>query len=361
MGSEALAAASGRVRKEAEVLIGLETFSYHCWFSHGKMDVFGFIERCAELELDGVQLNVNGPNLGHVGGDDAGRLREIRQMTEGLGMFVEVDSRGTDPEHLARMLGICQAVGADVLRTYVSCGGDLAQELAQAPAHLRQVLPTCADSGVCIAVENHEYETSDEVIGVVRQVDSEWVGTHVDTGNSMMVWEDPVAATAALAPYAVSSHLKDHVVIMEEEPLVVGVTLGTGSIDCAECFRILAEESPLERAIIEVCYAYRAPFRRPQERGAGGRLGEGAFRLVHGPFDPSWLMLSYGRDESVSIDRLMAWQDESVVESVAFVKALKTALKAEKDPKVAKQMRSAIKYLGRRQQEGKKEGLAKPK
>jgi len=307
------------------MLLGLETFSYHRWFGHGRMDVFAFIERCAGLGLDGVQLNVNGHNLGHFGGDDAGRVREVRQLVDQHGMFVEIDSRGTDPEHLAAMLGLCQAVGADVLRTYASCGGDLAQELAEAPERLRQVLPVCADLGVRIAVENHEYETSAEVLEIVRRVDSEWVGAHVDTGNSMMAWEDPVAAVTALAPCAVSSHFKDHIVIMDEEPLVVGVTLGTGSIDCAECFRVLAEESPLERLIIEVCYGYSAPFRRPQERGAGARLGEGAFRPVVGPFDPSRVLLDQGRQGPVPEDRVLAWQEASVVESVAFVKGLNAA------------------------------------
>ncbi len=307
------------------MLLGLETFSYHRWFGHGRMDVFAFIERSAELGLDGVQLNVNGGNLGHVGGGDAGRLREIRELVNQHDMFVEIDSRGTDPEHLTTMLGICEAVGADVLRTYASCGGDLAQELAEAPGQLRQIVPMCADLGVRIAVENHEYETSEEVLEIVRRVDSEWVGTHVDTGNSMMAWEDPVAAVAALAPLAASSHFKDHIVIMAQEPLIVGVTLGAGSIDCAECFRILAEESPLERLIIEVCYGYSAPFRRPQERGGGGRLGEEAFRVVDGPHDPSQVLLSYGQDDPVPHERALEWQDESVVESVAYVKSLKEA------------------------------------
>ena len=304
------------------MLLGMETFSYHLAFAAGEMDVYSFIERCAEFGLDGVQLNVNGPNLGHLGGGEPGHLREIRRMTEGFGMFVEVDSRGTDPAHLANMLRLCEAVGADVLRTYVSCGGDLTQELAQAPAHLRQVLPMCADMGIRIAVENHEYETSQEVLDVVRRADSEWVGTHVDTGNSMMVWEDPVEATAALAPYAASSHFKDHIVIVAEEPLVVGVALGTGSIDCGECFRILAEQSPLERLIIEVCYAYSAPFRRPQAGGAGGKLGEGAFRVVEGPLDPAWVAPSARDGSRAERKRMVHWQHDAVVESVAFVKRL---------------------------------------
>ena len=308
------------------MLLGLETFSYHRWFASGRMDVFRFIKRCAEFGLGGVQLNVNGPNLGHFGGDDPGRVREIRELIESLGMFVEIDSRGMDPEHLAGMLRLCDAVGADVLRTYASCGGDLTRELAEAPEHLRQVVPLCADLAVRIAVENHEYETSADVLRIVRQVDSEWVGTHVDTGNSMMVWEDPVQAVAALAPFAVSSHFKDHIVVLDkEEPAVVGVTLGTGSIDCVECFRILDEESPLERLIVEVCYAYRAPFRLPQHQGAGARLGEGAFRLVDGPFDPSWVVPCSGEAGSIRPEQILEWQHRSVVESVAFVKRLNEA------------------------------------
>lgn len=304
------------------MLLGLETFSYHLWFSDGRMDVFGYIERCAELGLDGVQINVNGRNFGHLGGNDPGRLREVRELVEHHKMFIEIDSRGTDPEHLSAMLKLCEAVGADVLRTYASCGGDLALELAQAPKHLREMAPMCADLGIHIGIENHEYETSAEILEIVRRVDSEWVGTHVDTGNSMMAWEDPVAATAALAPYAVSSHFKDHIVIVEDEPLVVGVTVGTGSIDCAECFRLLAEQSPLVRLITEVCYGYSAPFRRPQEQGGGGRLGEGVFRPVDGPHELSAVLLSSRPVPPEEMDQVLAWQDRSVVESVEFVKGL---------------------------------------
>ena len=307
------------------MLLGLETFSYHLWFSDRRMDVFAYIERCAELGLDGVQINVNGRNFGHLGGNDPGRLREVRELVEHHGMFIEVDSRGTDPEHLGAMLRLCEAVGADVLRTYASCGGDLARELAEAPGHLRELVPMCADLGIHIGVENHEYETSAEVLEIVRGVDSEWVGTHVDTGNSMMAWEEPVAATAALAPYAVSSHFKDHIVIVEDEPLVVGVTVGTGSIDCAECFRLLAEKSPLVRLITEVCYGYSAPFRRPQEQGGGGRLGEGVFQPVDGPHDLSAVLLSSRPVPPDEMDQVLAWQDQSVVESVEFVKGLARA------------------------------------
>ena len=305
--------------------LGMETFSYHLAIASGRMDILGFITRCAELGLDGVQLNT-GYLTPFLKGNSTG-LAKIRELTEGFGLFVEVDTRGTDPAHLTDMLGLCKSIGADVLRTYASCGGDLVRELAQAPRHLQAVVPLCRDLGIRIAVENHEYETSQDILNIVRRVSSEWVGAHIDTGNSMMVWEEPVVAVRALAPYAVTSHFKDHIVIVEDGvPLVVGVTLGTGSSNCAECFRILAEESPLQRLVIEVCYGYSAPFRLPQEWGAGGHLGAEAFRIVEGPHDPTWIMPHPHLVSPADQDRLLAWQEESTAQSVAYVKKLNDAL-----------------------------------
>ena len=304
------------------MLLGMETFSYHLAFALGGMDIFGFMRRCRELGLDGVQINVNRGHLGgmgHMGGDDPGRVRDIRALAEELALFIELDTRGTAPEILTRIVRLCGDVGADVLRTYVSTGGNIADRLAEAPDNFREVMPVCRDCGVRIALENHEYETAREVLDVVRAVDDEHLGLFVDTGNSMMVWEDPSDAIRTMAPYGISGHFKDHVVLMHEgQPMVVGLTLGRGSMDCHEAFRIIAE-SPMQRINIEVCYAYKAPFRRPQSQGAGGRLGEGVFRVIDGPHDPAHVML----DRTAYADeQVLAWEDQSVVESVGFVQAL---------------------------------------
>lgn len=329
--------------EEKRFALALETFSCHLAFSAGRMDIPGFVTRCAELGLDGVQLNM-GHLAPYLKGNPAG-ARELRELTKGFGMFVEVDTWGTEPRHLTVMLNLCKSIGADVLRTYASDGllrpsweagagtdvsrsyarvrRELTNKLEQAPQQLRAVVPLCQQLGVRIAVENHEYEASRDILNIVRQVDSPWIGTHIDNGNGMMVWEEPVDAVRAMAPYAVTTHFKDHVVVVDDgQPLVVGVTLGTGSAHCAECFRILAEESPLRRLSIEVCYAYFAPFRCPQDRGCGGRLGEGAFRVVDPPFDPAWIALYPTKTGGQDLDRLIAWQEDSVSQSVAYVKNL---------------------------------------
>lgn len=46
------------------MLLGLETFSYHLAFAYRKMNIFDFIKRTAELGLDGVEILVEGADLG---------------------------------------------------------------------------------------------------------------------------------------------------------------------------------------------------------------------------------------------------------------------------------------------------------
>ena len=142
-------------------------------------------------------------------------------------------------------------------------------------------------------------------------MDSEYVGTHVDTGNSMLMWEEPIAAIRNMAPYAISTHFKDHTVIMVGgQPVVVGVPLGKGSIDCAEAFRILAEQSPLERINIEVCYGYVAPIRLPEGAGHGAKLGQGSFRVQPPPHDPGVIAPYTSRALDTDIEfQSWAWQD----------------------------------------------------
>jgi sugar phosphate isomerase/epimerase len=310
---------------EKVMLLGLETFSYHLALGRGRMDIFGFIERTVKLGLDGVQVNI-GPattSRGHLGSDDPGLLREVREAVTASGMYIEIDTRGTDPVFLKRILTLCSGIGADVLRLYAVPDGHVRTGLARAADDLVEILPVCADLGVRIAFENHEHETSLEILEVVHRIDSPWVGTLVDTGNGMMVWEDPVQAVRNLSRLAVSSHFKDQVVYLEEsEATVAGVAIGRGNIDCEECFRILAQDSPLKLVNIEVCYDYRAPFRRPREEGASTRLGAGAFTLVEPPYEASFIAPPTSRRSEEQDQQMIEWQDQAVVESVAFVKGL---------------------------------------
>ena len=264
--------------------LGLETESCHLLFQHGKMDVFSFIEKTVELGLDGVELNIIPdlnlhPEFGVLDGDNKAYLHKVRETIERYNLYCEIDTRFCDLEHLQPALMIANELGADVVRTYVSNGKFNPERMQLAPANLKEVVPLLKKYRIKLALENHEHETSAEIINIIETVNSIWVGAHCDVGNSMMAWEDPVEAVRALAPYTFSTHFKDHIVVMHDDtPVVCGVPVGQGSVDVDKCFQILLNHSPITRINIENCYPYCAEFARPVGIGGVDQFS-GAFEI----------------------------------------------------------------------------------
>lgn len=174
-------------------------------------------------------------------------------------------------------------------------------------------------------MENHEEELTDEVIQIINEVNSPWVSAHCDVGNGMMAWEDPVEAVRKLAPYAFTTHFKDHIIIHDgEDYRVCGVPVGTGNIDTEECFKILVEKSTLTRINVEMCFPYAINFKR--EHGAGGvfAVGEGAFKVEQPPYDLSVIKpLDYYYPPKELLEQMIEDQEKGTVQSVKYTLALR--------------------------------------
>ncbi|NOU74781.1 TIM barrel protein [Paenibacillus sp. LMG 31458] len=309
--------------------IGLETESYHLQFISGKMDVFQFIRKTAELGLDGVMLNINPwpglPGWGVLESFDPEYLAKVRNEIQKYGFFAEIDTSGTDPVHLTKVIEAAHQIGADVVRTYACMGVYDPDKLSRAPQDIAQLVPLLKKYRIRLAVENHEEEIADEVIQIIKDVDSPWVGAHCDIGNGMMAWEDPVAAVRKLAPYAFTTHFKDHIIIHDGEDFrVCGVPIGTGNIDTEECFKILVEQSTLTRINVEMCFPYSVSFKR--EPGTGGvfEVGEGAFKVEKPPYDLNIIRPEdYYYPPEELLAKMIEDQNKGVEQSIQYTLALR--------------------------------------
>lgn len=309
--------------------IGLETESYHLQFITGRMDIFGFIRKTAELGLDGVMINIvkwpDMPGWGTLASFDPEYLKKVKAEIQKFGFFAEIDTNGTDPEHLAQVIEVAHQIGADVIRTYTCLGTYDAERLKQAPGNIRQIVPLLQKYRIKLAVENHEEELTSEVIRIIEEVNSPWVRAHCDIGNGMMAWEDPVEAVKKLAPYAFTTHFKDHIIVHDgQDYRVCGVPVGTGNIDTEQIFKILVEQSTLTRINVEMCFPYATQFKR--EPGAGGvfAVGEGAFKVEQPPYDLSVIKpLDYYYPPQELLEQMMEDQAKGVEQSVQYTLALR--------------------------------------
>jgi sugar phosphate isomerase/epimerase len=100
---------------------------------------------------------------------------------------------------------------------------------------LKESVKIAENHGVILALENHIDYTSAEILEILERVGSPNLKVNFDTGNTMRMMEDPVAAARRLGPHTVATHTKDvdacRHVRPEEWYFFSSVPVGTGLID----------------------------------------------------------------------------------------------------------------------------------
>jgi sugar phosphate isomerase/epimerase len=102
---------------------------------------------------------------------------------------------------------------------------------------LRLIAPTAAQLGLRITQENYDYFTSRDLERICREVGQPHVGVHSDTGNWLILGEDPLEATKRVAPFTLHTHVRDYVV---ENHTYNGVAVGDGLVDFEAVLPVLA-------------------------------------------------------------------------------------------------------------------------
>ena len=191
-------------------------------------------------------------------------------------MYVEVSARlpadDMDGLHLfEQSVKATKAAGGSVIRTVMLSGRryETFETLAQWTEFSRlswkalaRAEPILRKHSVRLALENHKDWRIDEMLSILKRIDSEWVGVTLDTGNNMSLLEDPLDTARALAPFATAVHLKDMgVETYEDGFLLAEVPFGEGCLDLKAVVDSIRKARPEVRFTLEMIT--RDPLRIP--------------------------------------------------------------------------------------------------
>lgn len=159
---------------------------------------------------------------------------------------------GTAEEHLRLGLRIAKDLGSPVLRVILgnasdrSTPGGIEARIADTVEVCRKCRSAAMDLGVKIAVENHAGDMqSRELVSLIEQAGKEYVGANIDSGNAVWTLEDPLTNLENLAPYALTTSLRDSAIWESPKGLTVQWTaMGEGNIDLPAYFKKFAELCP---------------------------------------------------------------------------------------------------------------------
>ena len=216
----------------------------------GISDPLTFVEHCHERGAGGVQVPI--------GVRDPAYIAKLREKVAAYGMYLEGSVRlpqnRADVERFTTEVRTARESGATVLRT-VSLSGRRYETFATAAAFrewadrawqaLTLAEPVVARQDMVLAVENHKDRRTEELVGLLKRLDSRHVGACVDTGNNLSLLEEPLEVVEALAPWARSVHLMDMAVAEYAEGfLLAEVPLGDGFLDLKKVVGTLQRARP---------------------------------------------------------------------------------------------------------------------
>ncbi len=116
-------------------------------------------------------------------------------------------------DQMQQHIATAKALGAKVMRIV---GSSLTfrdephgPQIERISRMLKEAVKRAEDNDVRLAIENHVDFTSDEILEILENVGSEYLGVNFDSGNTLRVFEDPVEAAKKLAKHTYATHIKD--------------------------------------------------------------------------------------------------------------------------------------------------------
>jgi sugar phosphate isomerase/epimerase len=140
--------------------------------------------------------------------------------------------------------------------------GGIARHIEQVVAVCRSQRSRAMDAGVRIAVENHAGDMhSTELAQLVEEAGRDLVGVNLDSGNALWTLEDPIDSLRTLAPYVLTTSLRDAAVWETPAGAAVAWTaMGEGQIDLQAYFAAFRELCPGVTVHIETISGFNREF-----------------------------------------------------------------------------------------------------
>jgi sugar phosphate isomerase/epimerase len=243
--------------------MGISTDSFP--FGKTPKTALDFLEYCSKLGAGGVESA-----LGSAGPD---YIREVRRRVEEYGMYYEasVSLPGADTAAFERIVVAAKEAGATCLRSYCLGGrryevfnsmADWQAFAAESRARIARAVPIVEKHRIPLGLENHKDWTLAEMLPLLREYSSEYLGVCLDTGNNIALLDDNRELVESLAPYTVNTHLKDMAVAEYSEGfLLVEVPFGEGFLDLKWTVDTIARARPNTRFTLEMMT--RSPLKIP--------------------------------------------------------------------------------------------------
>ena len=265
LGAGLALSAVSRAETNRSVRFGLDMFSLRSqgWTPIQQLDW------CAQHHVKVVHFS----EIRFIGRLDPDNLKRVRAHADELGIELEIGMRsicptstmfdktqGTAEEQLSKMVDAARIVRSPIVRCVLGSVADrsgpagIEVHIEDTIKVLRNSRSRIVDAGVKIAIENHAGDMqARELKTLVEGAGRDFVGVCLDSGNPLWTIENPHLTLETLAPYVLTSHMRDSAVWRTEQGAAVSWTrMGEGNVGISDYIRKYIQLCPGRAVSLEV-------------------------------------------------------------------------------------------------------------
>jgi len=256
--------------------VGIDSYCYHRYFGEvydnqkvpkNRMSFEDFIKRSIEFKVDGVSLetcfipNFEETYLKKIKDImDKGRLEPVVAWGHPDGL--EGGGNKLALENMKKHFKTCHILNAKVMRIVCSSMAFRNEphlpQIKRLSKMLKEPAKMAEENGIRLAIENHFDFTSDEILEILNNIHSDYLGVTFDTGNALRIGEDPAEFAKKLSTYIYATHIKDVAPLYGGNPkewyFFASVPVGKGIIDIPSIARILEDAGYKGLFVVEIDY-----------------------------------------------------------------------------------------------------------
>jgi sugar phosphate isomerase/epimerase len=220
------AATETKKEREIQPSICLNAYSFNRQLKSGEISLDDMFRFAAQTGFEAVDLTAYYiPGYPEVPPDEV--LFGIKKMAFRYGInvagtgvrndfaLVTPEDRAKEVQLVKNWVIAAKKMGATSLRVFSGRSAAEGHSREQVKTWIRECFQECADfasqQGVMIAYQNHDdyIVTTEDILDIVRGVDSEWFGLMLDIGS--LPTPDPYPEIEKLIPHAITWQIKSHI------------------------------------------------------------------------------------------------------------------------------------------------------
>ena len=265
--------------------LGVDLFSLR---SQG-WDAFQFLDYCSKFGAKTVHFS----EIRFLGNLEDEHVRKVSEHAARLGIEIEIGMRsicptssafdanaGTAEEQLLKVVRAATIAKSKLVRAFLGTSNDrlkaapgsakepIESHIDNAITTLRNVRSQVMDAGLKVAIENHAGDMqARELRMLIDGAGRDFVGACFDSGNPCWTIENPHLTLETLAPYILTSHIRDSYLWNTDEGTAVRwVRMGEGNVGIGALLNRYLELCPGKAMSLEVIVTgpRMYPWRKPE-------------------------------------------------------------------------------------------------